>query len=542
MFQISPGVQTNEIDLTGIVPAVSTTEAGLVGHFSWGPVDLPVLTDSEDVLAQVFGLPGANTYIDFFTGANFLAYGNQLHVVRVIRGSNTATLATDSVVGRNATTNSANNNNTIVKNSDDYVNNHASGITGVGSWIAKYPGVLGNSLKVSVCSSANAYASTLTGTLTFANSSATVTGSGTSFLTQLVVGDVLRVGRSLLPVSVLSITTDTSLVLTAVYSSNTYVQGSVGRKWEWADHFPSAPGTSASVSAASGSNDEMHVVVLDEDGFLSGTAQTVLETYAHVSKASDAFDAQGSDNYYVNVLNSRSLWVWWTAHVTGITNVGKKAQGINFGVGTQSLPVNASFVKGRDGASPRDADYLLGYDLFRNADTHNISFLLGSNANQTKAVYLINNVAEERKDCLVMLSPRQSDVVNNSSYRGKERDDAIAFRNLLPSSSYAFMDSSWKYQYDKYNDVFRWVPMNGDTAGLCVRTDTERDPWWSPGGFNRGNIKNVVRLSWNPTQADRDQLYKSGINPIVSFTGMGTVLYGDKTLLAKPSAFDRIKD
>jgi phage tail sheath protein FI len=166
--------------------------------------------------------------------------------------------------------------------------------------------------------------------------------------------------------------------------------------------------------------------------------------------------------------------------------------------------------------------------------------ILGGNSNQTLAVHIINNICETRKDCIVCLSPRAADVVNNSIYVGKEAEDTIEFRNLLPSSSYAVMDSCWKYQYDKYNDVYRYVPMNGDTAGLMVRTDTTRDPWFSPAGFNRGNVKNVIKLSVNPKKAQRDILYKAGINPVVTFPGQGTILFGDKTLLAKPSAFDRI--
>jgi phage tail sheath protein FI len=146
-------------------------------------------------------------------------------------------------------------------------------------------------------------------------------------------------------------------------------------------------------------------------------------------------------------------------------------------------------------------------------------------------------LAESRKDCLIFLSPELNDVVNNS---GNEVTDILSLRNSFTSSSFAVMDSGWKYQYDKYNDVYRWIPLNGDTAGLCARTDLERDPWFSPAGFNRGQIKNVVKLAWNPTKSERDSLYKAGVNPIVTFPGEGTVLYGDKTLLSRPSAFDRI--
>ena len=138
---------------------------------------------------------------------------------------------------------------------------------------------------------------------------------------------------------------------------------------------------------------------------------------------------------------------------------------------------------------------------------------------------------------MVFVSPEQDDVVNNS---GSESTTVITTAGTYTKSSYAVMDSGYKYQYDKYNDVYRWVPLNGDIAGLCVRTDNERDPWFSPAGLNRGVIKNVVRLAWNPTKAERDELYKAGVNPVVTFPGEGTILYGDKTLLNRPSAFDRI--
>jgi phage tail sheath protein FI len=223
-----------------------------------------------------------------------------------------------------------------------------------------------------------------------------------------------------------------------------------------------------------------------------------------------------------------------------VTNAGKKVAGVNFGVGTQSKPIVSDLVLGRDGNQPRDADYLNGYQLFAATEEVDISFVLAGETNQTRAVSLINNIAEVRKDCLVCISPRRADVVNNNSYRGKERDSIIAFRNLLPSSDKFVLDSGYKYQYDKYNDLFRYVPCNGDTAGLMVRADMTNDPWYSPAGYNRGNIKNVIKMAYNPGQADRDQLFKNGINPITTFVGQGTVLYGDKTGLAKPSDFDQI--
>ena len=207
---------------------------------------------------------------------------------------------------------------------------------------------------------------------------------------------------------------------------------------------------------------------------------------------------------------------------------------------TSDLAQTDSLNGGRDGASSSNAEKIIGYDMFKSPEDVDVSLVLGSDADSTIAIHLINNIAEVRKDCIAVLSPERADVVNNASYTGAEMDDVIAFRDALPSSSYATLDSGWKYQFDKYNDLYRFVPLNGDVAGLMVRTDNTRDPWYSPAGFNRGNIKNVVKLPYNPLKAQRDQLYKKGINPIVTFPGQGTVMFGDKTLLAKPSAFDRI--
>jgi len=534
-FQVSPGVNVSEIDLTTVIPAVSTTEGGIAGHFSWGPVGHRVLIDSEDTLVQTYGKPNANTADDFFTAASFLSYGNKLYVNRIINAAGTTNN------GRNAITNSANGLNTLIKNETDYENNYTAGISSVGNWVAKYPGALGNNLRVSVCRSSNTYQSTLSGTLAFTNNSLTVTGTGTAFTNQLTVGDILLAGADRIQVQVGAVTNATSMTLQSKYVGNTIAsQTSVTRRWEFFNYFNASPGTSAYVTVAGGSNDEMHIVVADLKGGITGTGNTVLEKFNSVSKAADAKTADGTGNYYKNVINQNSAWIWWTSALTGITNIGKNAAGVNFGTGTQTIPLNTNFFNGRDGASPRAADYINGFNLFQNPETVDVSFILGSAGNQTVAVHIINNIAEVRKDCIAVLSPRRADVVNNSGYAGAEIDDMIDYRNLLPSSSYAVLDGNYKYIYDKYNDLYRYVPMNGDTAGLMVRTDSERDPWFSPAGFNRGQVKNIIKLAFNATKGERDQMYKSGINPVVTFPGQGTILYGDKTLLAKPSAFDRI--
>jgi len=539
-FQISAGVNVSEIDLTTVVPAIQTTGAGLAGHFRWGPVNQRVLLSNETDLVSDFNKPNANTADDFFTAANFLAYSNALQTVRVVK---IGTTTSDVTAARNAISNSANTLNTVIKNDDDYLDNYSSGISGVGSWVAKYPGELGNSLKVSVCPSAQAWSNTLSGNIAVTTQTTSVTGNGTFFSTQLVAGDILELGPDRQKVRISSITSNTALVLDSKYTGNTITinsthSPSVTRLWEYYNFFDVAPGTSTYANTQGGTTDELHIVVVDEDGQWTGVKNQVIERYAAVSMASDAKTEDGSTNYYKDVINNRSKYIWWAAHTAGNTNAGAKALNKTFSGGT--LPQTVSLIYGRDGNTPSNADYINGYNLFKNGDDVDIAFILGSSANTTRAIHLINEIAEYRKDCLAVLSVEKADVVDNARYSGAEADDCVSFRNTLPSSSYFTIDSMWKYQYDKYNDIYRWVPGNGDIAGTMVRTDNVRDPWYSPAGFNRGQIKNIIKLAFNPNKAERDVLYKNGINPVASFTGQGTVLFGDKTGLSKPSAFDRI--
>ena len=557
-FQVSPGVNVSEIDLTTIVPAVQTTGAGIAGHFRWGPTDQIVLVTDENALVNNFQTPNANTADDFFTASNFLAYSNALQVVRVVEPSDSGS---DATAARNATANAGNTINTVIKNDDDYDSNYSSGISGVGDWVAKYPGELGNSLEISVCASASAFESTLSANLVFTAGSTTVltkgantssdltTGPNIDLSTGVTVGDRISLQSSTIniggdlkvsAVAAGSITLETAPTrqqLGTADDSTKVQSNAVNRRWEHFNLFDAAPGTSTFATTAGGSGDEMHIAIIDEDGEWTGVKNQVIERHASVSMASDAKTPEGNSNYYVNVVNNRSNYIWWAGHNASNTNAGSKATA-TFTGGT--TPQSVSMVNGRDGQSPSDAAYIDGYNKFSNADETDISFILGAAANQTRAVHLINNIAEKRLDCIALLSPERADVVNNALYSGKQAEDIVAYRNTLPSSSYGVMDSGWKYQYDKFNDVYRYVPLNGDTGGTMVRTDQQRDPWFSPAGFNRGNIKNVIKLAFNPNKAERDVLYKAGVNPVVSFPGQGTVLFGDKTLLAKPSAFDRI--
>lgn len=521
-------VNSTEIDLTTVIPTVSTTEGGIVIPASWGPVGERTLIESADELVSTYGKPTVTNYEEWFTASNFLDYGNQLWVVREADIDN----ATANLRARNA---SANGVGVLVKNDYHYDTNYADGSLkttyNTGDWIAKFPGDIGNSLKVSVCDSANAYQKTLTGTMTVAAGNTTVTGSGTSFTTEVAVGELVVINEEVHTVSAIANTTQITL-------STAHVSGATANvgyhRWSQYNEVDLAPGTTEWVSNKGGTNDEIHIVVIDEDGFFSGVKGTVLEVFQKLSKASDARLDNGEGNYYKEVIGRKSRYIRWAGHPS-TSNYGKAAAAITYG--TNNLPLVASLSDGADGAAIGNDEKIRGYDLFKNPEELDMSLLLGANATQTLAVHLINNVAEFRKDCLAVLSPPKSVVIDNL---GQEAVEIVAYRNTLPSTSYAVLDTGWKYQYDKYNDVYRFVPLNGDIAGLMVQTDTTRDPWWSPAGFNRGNIKNVIRLAYNPSRTDRDLLYKNGINPVCTFPGDGTVLYGDKTLLAKPSAFDRI--
>jgi len=448
-FQLSPGVNVSEIDLTTIVPSVATSIGAFAGPFAWGPAS-EVITISDEVrLADKFGKPDSTNYEYWFSAANFLAYTSNLKIVRAVSIASTRNAIADS----SATA-------ILIKNEDHWENSFSGGQASVGEFAARYPGEIGNSLKVSMV------------------------------------------------------------------DANTY------NNWSFSSSFNSAPSTSTFVSNKGGSHDELHIIVVDEDGKFTGTRNTVLETFPFASKAADAKDDSGSSTFYKNVLAEKSKYIQWMDHPSTGTNWGGNST-IAFANLTSNVTV--SLVKGADGTIPA-ANVITAYDFFDDADSVDISLVVAGPADTAVAADLIS-MAGTRKDCMVFLSPERADCVNNA---GNEVTDSVAFRNTLTSSSYAVIDNNWKYQYDKYNDVYRWVPMNGDVAGLCARTDQERDPWFSPGGLNRGIIKNIIKLAYNPTKTNRDDLYVKGINPIVSFQGEGTVLFGDKTMQSKPSAFDRI--
>lgn len=447
-FQVSPGVAVKEIDLTNVVPAVSTSIGGIAGAFNWGPVEQITTVGSEKELASIFGTPDNNTFSNFLTAASFLKYAGALKVVRTSSGHTNANSGGGSLV---------------IKNNDHYDDVTK---TGLGSWGAKYPGTLGNSIEVQVCS---------------ANNTA----------------------------------------------------------WAAFDHaslFDNAPGTSEYAQGLGSTGDEMHIVVIDSAGAWTGTPGTVLEKFSAVSQASDARKADGTTNYYADVINGSSAYIWFLSHDALLSNAGNDASGrVAYATATSVMGDGVNLTGGSDDNSPTDGELLNGFNLFADAETVDVNLLIGGAASVTLANNLIA-LAEARKDVMVFLSPPISATVGTLT----PVSDVMDHVNALTSTSYAVMDSTALKIYDKYKDVFRWIPACGHTAGLCAKTDQTNDAWWSPAGYTRGQLLGITKIALNPKKADRDTLYKGRVNPIVSFPGEGTILFGDKTMLAKPSAFDRI--
>ena len=522
-FQLSPGVNVSEIDLTTIVPSVATSIGAFAGIFAWGPVNEVVTLSDELRLVDRFGKPNSNNFTYWFSASNFLSYSNNL---KTVRAGNTSSSI-------NAT---ANGQGIVIFNEDTYPSRNTTTATAQGPWAAKYPGVIGNSLKVSICSNARAFSNTTTLVVDsddFIGNTVVEMTNAANF--DIIVGSFVSFGTSSVKYKVSAINS-ANIVLSTALVENISAATPVTSYWEYADNVTGAPGTSAFASGKSATGDELHVIVEDENGEFTGIPGTILEVYEYLSKASDAKTEDGSSNYYVDVINNRSKYIWWLTRPTNAgANWGNAAQGTTY-TQTNNRPITTSLAGGADGQIDA-AEIILAYDKFANADEVDVSLVIAGPAEQTVASHLIDNIALVRKDCVVFLSPQRANVIDNA---GDEADDIVTYRNLLTSSSYAVMDSNWKYQYDKYNDTYRWIPCNADIAGLCARTDQERDPWFSPGGLNRGILKNVIKLAWNPNKTDRDTLYVKGINPVVTFSGEGTVLFGDKTLQSKPSAFDRI--
>ena len=464
-FQVSPGVLVREIDLTNVVPAVSTSIGATVVQGVWGPVEEIVTVTSEKELVDFFGAPTNDTAAYFHTAASFLKYGNNLKVVRAVNTGafNAVAIATPGEEEEDFPT------GLLIKNRDTYENLYMNGEATVGPWAAKFAGAVGNSLKVSMVT------------------------SGTGFDT-----------------------------------------------WDYADQFDSAPNTSAFVADKGGEDDEVHIIVIDVLGAFSGIPGTILEKFAFVSLASDAKKFDGSTNYYKEIINATSKYIWWMDHPPGLTNAGVLS---NETFVVLSEPYEVTLDGGSDGAALDVGDIDTGFQLYNDSETVDVNLLigaptLGGEDGITQANNLIA-IAENRKDVVAFISPPVAATVSVTSMNDA-KNEVIEFSDALTASSYAFLDSTALKIYDKYKDIYRWIPACGHMAGLCAKTDNLADAWFSPGGYTRGQLLGITRVAFNPNKAHRDDLYKKNVNPIVSFPGEGIILYGDKTLQRKPSAFDRI--
>ena len=817
-FQLSPGVNVTEIDLTTVVPTVSTSVGAIAGLFNWGPVGQRVLVDTEDSLVKYFGKPSNYNAETWFTAANFLSYNNSLYVSR---GANTSgatpKLSVSATLNSNIYTSSATNvvttvyagmyvtqstntgvvlpqdnkaivvtsvnstaiilssnaiatntafdlhfawpstsfnalavdstnygigsyvgNTTFTSSKLNFATNAVRGIvtnlssqiisnnedydSTVGNFdpdvlfVAKYPGSIGSSLRVSICDSANAYSSAIDGTnsafttnqggyfnvqvgenfagaagftdiaaanvyaalfsygdkilagnstigyqylvvdsvvtsngtipnplkvgsvntqitttlafaglttsvnnsinfiiannaantetnptssglifrdgdvITYANNSGqaalSISGSGTlSNTLNYYVINANTSGFKLAntpngdPIPVIGTATSAATFRSNVYQvrinfqepyrlhTPSYIK-EITKKWEFHDIVNKSPGQSTYVNqyGNTSANDEVHIIIVDDDGKFSGTPGTILEVYNSLSRATDAKSNDGSTIYYKDVINQSSAYIWWandryispSANSINIKNANEiVTNGTVTSSGTKPLSIKFNF--GQDGYDESDvrnfSSIASAYDKFVSTEDVDISLILSgrplggttsvsgkSVSNFQLANYIIDNICEVRKDCVAFISPDKAMMINtyNNVTTGMEASNLVAWRGAVRSTSYSVLDGSYKYQYDRYNDVYRWIPLNGDIAGLCARTDHTNDAWWSPAGFNRGQIKNTVRLGYNPKTSERDLLYVNGINPVVTFPGQGTVLYGDKTLQAKPSSFDHI--
>ena len=533
-FQVSPGVLVQERDLTNVIPAVATTIGAVAGQFNQGPMDEVTSISSEKELVETFGKPDSTNFEFWFSAASFLQYSSSL---RVVRAANTSSV--NSCVSGTALR---------IKNTDHYQNGDGTtgpyndGSANVGEWAARTAGAWGNNLKVSVCPSPTAYEAV---NKTTTNDASTAVGDTTIVLTSgtdFLVGDIVNFGESggheyrVTAVNTHTLTfvrhpSGTGGLHTAVANGS-----QVRRRWQYYDLVDKAPATSTYASNRSGVNDEMHIVVVDEDGGITGTSGEVLEVYDSVSKGSDAKTAQGDTNYYVDVLYNQSEYIYWMDHVSTGSNWGSAVAGITFTA--LSAPFTRSLVSGADGSAVSTAELKTAYEKYNDADTVDVNLIIAGKGNATHIDNLIT-IAENRKDAIVFVSPERADVVNVTNST-TQTTNVKGFFDSIRSSSYAVFDSGYKYTYDKYNDVFRYVPLNGDIAGLAARTDLIADSWFSPAGFNRGVIRGAVKLSYNPTQGQRDELYRARVNPVVTLPGQGTLLFGDKTGLSTPSAFDRI--
>ena len=563
-FQVSPGVEVKEVDLTNIVPAVSTTIGAVCGPFEKGPVSEITSISSEKQLVEVFGKPNANNFEYFFTAANFLQYSNSLRVVR-----------TESAL-KNA---SSGGSGVLIRNTLHYQESFADGQGTHGTWSARTAGIHANGIKIDICDKNNfsemsnkrvndgsASAAEATITMDAFDAADFAVGEVIEFYSD-AGGTVFATGHEAQKYEITAVDTSAETItirqlddpagsgLIADLADDSYVK----RYWRFSDLFDTAPGTSEFATARGVLDDEIHIVVYDSSGRQTGfdndvageRLNSVLETFAFVSKHPEATTPQGNSNYYPDVIYRDSKFVYWGDHPTAAIDASGdwgqplssdlSVQGSKFfnklSTGVENVD-RSTLANGTDDYAVTDGEQLTSYARFDDGEAVDVNLIMAAKATSTLATNLVT-IVEKRKDALVFISPERSDVVGVAD-SNTQTTNVKNFFDLLPSTSFAVFDSGYKYQYDRFNDVYRYVPLNGDIAGVTAFTESVADAFFSPAGFTRGQIRGAVKLAYEPNKDQRDTLYKARINPVNSFPGQGTVLFGDKTALAKPSAFDRI--
>jgi phage tail sheath protein FI len=563
-FQISPGINITEIDRTGVVnQIVSQTTAAYVGKYKWGPVNEIVTISSENELVKKFGGPDDNYYLDFFSAANYIGYGSSLQLIRagMSSGSKVATFGGLGFDGEDIW------NQEKYDLLTNYGSSAAVGITGI--LCAKYIGNYGNSLRISLSDSVEK-GITFTALVSGAGSNGIVwngqsavigiTGNdATNQKAKIAVGDYLKFGDRRYQYLVSGISSGNAVTITVSGSTTSAENALVGScaataVWAYTNYLAYKPSTSNAASVLGYNSDEVAVAVIDEDGLFSGNAGQVLDVYVG-SKASNATFKDGTKMFYPTLVNN-SDYVRWISHpaagqltsVTGSKDWGTALNALGATVDNgggasaayKTLKTNVyQSLNGGVDATPSVADIISGYQIFEDSESTESNLLIQGGHGLDVAKYLVD-LCEIRKDAIAFVSPPLNLVQDVAGALATEY--IINWKNNLlnKDSSYGIMDTGWKYQYDKYADTYRWLPLNPDVAGLCARTDSTTSPWFSPAGYNRGQIRNVVKLAFNPSKPLRDSLYTENINPVITQAGAGTVLFGDKTLLKKPSAFDRI--
>ena len=489
----SPAIVVRELDASGVVPNVQTTTGAFVGNFNWGPVQQATLVSNESALTETFGSPDSSNTIEFHSAAYFLRYANTMQVVREITAAAFNSHDSDAGYSPIGGTESPATRTSLVKNRDNWDDQIAARNAENHTFIAKWPGNLGNSLKISLCGADSGEATTIFDAWTYR----------TSF--------------------------------DAAPGTSTFVKGKTD-----SDKLPNykLPETAG--------GDEMHVAIIDEGGKFSGTKGTVLETFPYTSLALGAQNADGSTNYIKDIINNRSEYVWMAGF--GTENkfsalAGTTADSGDSYVIAHGLPAvkNISLTNGVNSGALTPTQYATGFDKFEDVDTIQVDFLIApgmsARADQVAVVNdLVAIAGTTRKDCVVTASPARTDIVASTT----PVTNAITTANQFTNSSYLIVDNNYLKIYDKYTDQYIQIPGNSSTAGIMAASDYNTAPWFSPAGPRRGQYVGITSLSYSPNKSERDSLYRAGLNPIANIPGQGVLLFGDKTKLARPSAFDRI--